>query len=172
MRIINLLEKNNIATEETLKLFLAIPFFFYLFWVFVEPKHLSNFPISYIAKPLWIIISASANLLSIKPASLFIWLALSLFFMALAGVSNLAVIYANNLCMPVSAKDQDDFSLTKKANPKRRLSILNKQTKLSWLCDRIAIGKDFHSVGDLIVDLGVAMFIFPFLVAIVLKFIK
>lgn len=139
MRITSFLEKNNIATKETLQIFLGTAYFYFLSW-FLLKHNLS-------------------------------WWSFSLMFMVIGGTANLYVIDFNNLSMPVLARNWREFSRFKKLNPLRRMSMLNKRTKLGWLCDRFWVGRSIYSLGDFMLFFGVGLIILPFIVGI-LRLIK
>jgi len=132
MKILSFLEKNNIATKETLQIFVGIVYLYFLSW-FLLKHNLS-------------------------------WWSLSLMFIVLGGTANLYAIDFNNLRMPVLARNWREFSRFKKMNPSRRMSMLNKQTKLGWLCDRFWVGKQIYSIGDFMVFFGTALAVLPFVV--------
>lgn len=131
MKIISFLEKNSIATKETLQIFLGTTYFYFLSWILLK----QNLP----------------------------WFSFSLMFITLGGFANLCVIDFNNFHMPVSARNWREFNQLKRINqgkdPSRRISILDKRTKLSWLCDRFCIGKSIFSIGDLIIFFGCCLII-------------
>jgi len=132
MKLINYLEKNNIATKETLYIFAATLFLYWLSWILLK-HHLS-------------------------------WWSLSLLFVVLGGTANLYVIDFNNLGMPVLVRNRREFSRLKSRNSSRRICMLDKRTRLRWLCDRFSIGKSIYSIGDFMVFFGIALALTPFIV--------
>ena len=133
MKFIAYLEKNNIATKETLRIFAAILFLYWLSWIFLR-HHLS-------------------------------WWALSSFLIVSGGTANLYVIDFNSLRMPVLARSRQKFNRIKGKNPRRRICMLNKRTRLGWLCDRFRIGKTIYSIGDFLVFFGIVMVFFPIVIS-------
>lgn len=158
--MISFLEKNKIATKETLKIFGGTAFLCGLSWVFLYLFHyqihlLDSFKISVILL---------AKFLAVNPLELSTWLGLSLCVIGYGGMANLYVIDFNNLRMPVIAKNRREFKRIKKINPSRRMTMLNQRTKLGWLCDRFWVGKSIYSVGDFMVLFGSGLAVLPFVV--------
>jgi hypothetical protein len=139
MKIFSFLEKNKIATKETLKLFGAIIFFGFLSWFLLKHNCLGT--------------------------------AWGLLIIAFGGIANLYVIGFNNLQMPILAKNRRDFMAIKRENYPRNLTILDRKTKLPWLCDRFWLGGSAYSIGDFVTTFGVFFTILHF-GEIILRFIK
>jgi hypothetical protein len=166
MRIFSFLEKNKIATKETLEIFVGTAFLCCLSWLFIQKHFLLYHHQFYLFESFRVSIILLAKFLAVNPLELSTWLGLSLCVIGYGGMANLYVIDFNNFRMPVIVKNRREFKRIKKLNPSRRIVVLNQRTKLGWLCDRFWVGKSIYSVGDFMVLFGVGLAVLPFITGV------
>ena len=140
MEIIAYLEKNNIATKETLQIYGAC-LYFYFFSLFLFQYNLSWWALSL----LFITLGGMLNFYVIDSNNL-----------------SMPILVHDRKKLRQIKKQ------IKERSSERRACILNNKTKLKWLADRFYIGRSIYSMGDFVAFFGVVLAVLPFIVLVVL----
>lgn len=85
---------------------------------------------------------------------------------AIGGSLNWFVISINRGKMPVLVKNREEFNDALKRNPNRKVCMVTRKTKFSWLSDRFYLLKSWFSIGDFTAVMGVALLIINLIINI------
>jgi len=85
----------------------------------------------------------------------------------IGGLLNLLVISANKGFMPVLVKSEAEFSELLKKYPDRKICMVSKKTKFSWLSDKYCLLGKWISLGDFVAVTGLVVLIIYKIITII-----